>query len=580
MNENIRIIGNLKWVIKIIYGKDKAYVFFAFLSIIVNGTFNPVMLLVMQKIVNSFQEYSNGKIVYHIILYVLIQIVVTGFNNYTNLYYDKFERRFNVEVGEMILKKIKHLKLSDFENSDTLDIISRAQNVSGSDLVNYFRGFISMSTEIISLFSYLTILLFLKVWIVIVVMTFPIVTFIFDKKINKRIFEIVTNRTNDSRKIWYIQHLITYGSYFKELRIFDLFDMYIEKYKKINAIFNQQDDIIIRDKTILITVIGFIEGLFSGGIFYYIIGLGMEKKILLGDVITYSRAIMDGKNTILTILLKISSLFKESLFIDQLKYFLNINERICNKSRQVNKIKKIEIKNLYFSYGEKCILNNINLTIDSNEKIAIVGRNGCGKTTLSKIIMGLYEDYDGEILINGISLKEYDIKSYYKKISGLFQDYVKFEATIRENIAFGNIKIIYDDEKIYDIAKKFNILDMICNFKNGLDTQLGMWFDDGISLSVGQWQKIALCRAFSRDSDLIVLDEPNASMDNITDREISDLYSEIMKDRIGIIIAHKFNRLVEKMDKIIVMDNGKIVEIGTHDELIKKNGIYRKMSEI
>lgn len=191
--------------------------------------------------------------------------------------------------------------------------------------------------------------------------------------------------------------------------------------------------------------------------------------------------------------------------------------------------------------------------------------------------MGFYSDYEGSILINGIELKNIDKKSLLNQISTLFQDFVKYEATFRENIAYSNLSIINNDTKINKIANKFSFKHLIEKNEKKLDTQLGTWFDNGINLSAGQWQKIALARAFAKDSSMYILDEPNAAMDSITEREIAKLYGEILKNRIGIIIAHRFINIINYVDEIIVLENGKIVERGSHRELIKNNAIYRNL---
>ena len=167
-----------------------------------------------------------------------------------------------------------------------------------------------------------------------------------------------------------------------------------------------------------------------------------------------------------------------------------------------------------------------------------------------------------------------------KEISTLFQDFVKYEASFRENISYSNLDIMNEDEKIKNIANKFNFLDLINSYDKRLDTQLGMWFDDGINLSMGQWQKVALARAFAKESSLYILDEPNASMDSITEKEISNLYENILEDKIGIIIAHRFLNIVNTVDKIVVLQNGEIVESGNHEELIKKGEIYKQLAKL
>ena len=202
--------------------------------------------------------------------------------------------------------------------------------------------------------------------------------------------------------------------------------------------------------------------------------------------------------------------------------------------------------------------------------------NGSGKTTLVKILMGFYDDYEGEIFINGINLRLINKENYRDKIGALFQDYGKYEATIRENIAYGNLKSLNDDAIIHTIAEKFNLQSFILQQKAGIDTQLGYWFDDGINISEGQWQKIALSRAFIKDADMYILDEPNAALDAISEYYLAQLYKQVLKDKLGIIIAHRFSNFIHETDKIIIMENGQIIETGKHSELFNKDGVYKR----
>ena len=310
--------------------------------------------------------------------------------------------------------------------------------------------------------------------------------------------------------------------------------------------------------------------------------MGFIGNILIGDVITYIKAISNSKSNITSILVGLSNMVSKSLFLGQLFEFFDLKEEDISNKIKIDEIREIEIRNLYYKYNssKEYVLKNVNLRINKNEKIAILGMNGSGKTTLIKLIMGFYRNYEGNILINGIEVRDIDKESLLKEISTLFQDFVKYEANFRENISYSNLKIMSEDEKIKNIAKKFNFLDLIDSYDKKLDTQLGMWFDDGVNLSMGQWQKIALARAFAKNSSMYILDEPNASMDAITEKEISDLYENILENKIGIIIAHRFLNIVNIVDKIIVLQNGEIIESESHEELIKKGNIYKKLAKL
>ena len=580
---NKNIFKNLIWIVHNIRVIDNKYIFISILSTIINGIISPISLIVMQKIINGVQVEKNlNIIIFYIIIYISIDLFNSIYSSILGYYNTKYTMKFNLYFSEKIYLKASRLSLSDYENSKTYDIMNRAQNQGGNNLLSYYGDFMSIITQLITLSSYIFILINFRVWLVIVIMIIPIFKYLINNNFNLKRFEIIKKRTNDSRKSWYLTYLLSYGNFYKELKTYNLFSYFINKYKSLIKRFNKEDLDINKSQIKWSSLISIIETLIDGFIFYFTISLGFLGQILIGDVITYIRAISNSKSNITSILLGLSNMVNQSLFIGQLFEFFDLKEEEVSNKIKIYKIKEIEVKNLYYKYAtsREYVLKNINLHINKNEKIAILGMNGSGKTTLIKLIMGFYKNYEGNILINGIEVRDIDKESLLKEISTLFQDFVKYEASFRENISYSNLVIIIEDEKIKNIASKFNFLDLINSYDKKLDTQLGMWFDDGVNLSMGQWQKIALARAFAKNSSMYILDEPNASMDAITEKEISDLYENILENKIGIIIAHRFVNIVNIVDKIIVLQNGEIIESGNHEELIKSGNIYKKLAKL
>ena len=232
-----------------------------------------------------------------------------------------------------------------------------------------------------------------------------------------------------------------------------------------------------------------------------------------------------------------------------------------------------------YSGSEAYALKGLTLHLRRGETLTIIGRNGSGKTTLAKILLGFYREYEGEIFVNGINLKRLDLEQYRQKCGALFQDFTQYQATLRENISYGNLNASADDVTLYSAAEKFGLGTILKDKETSvaLDMQLGYWFEGGKQISIGQWQKVALARTFIKNADLCILDEPNASLDVISERELSELYTELFKGKIGIIIAHRFSHIVNQTSRIIVMENGRIIEDGTHSQLMQKNGTYQKM---
>ncbi|MBM7870398.1 ABC-type multidrug transport system fused ATPase/permease subunit [Clostridium pascui] len=575
------LIKTTKYICKI----DKIYICVTLISTIVTGIFPTISLLLMQKIINLIQlGTKNLSIVFiYIVLYSAVGLIQTIFQGLIGYFNTKFSLKFNLMIKEKLLEKSGNLQLKDYENSETYDMIRRAQYGSEGKLLSYFNMFISIIGSLITMTSYMIILFYFKVWLVLVVLVVPIIKYFIVKNVNVKQFEIIKARTNEERKAWYCDYLVKNGDNYKELKTYRLFDYFINKYKEYINKFNEQDLKIARQSTVYLSIVDVFEQILSALMFAYVVYNGYIGTILIGNVITYTRTIIDVKSYIQKVLETFAGIQKESIFIDQLYNFLNLNnKKEVTDLKKIDEIREIKIEHLYYKYREDgdYVLKDINLAIKKGEFFALIGRNGSGKTTLIKIMMGFYNDYEGSIYINGINLKEIDKSVLLKKIGTLFQDFAKFETTFRENIGYGNLDIMRNDNRINEISNKFNLQHLTINEPKNIDVQLGYWFDGGKQISIGQWQKVALARAFAKEADIYILDEPNAALDAISEYNLSNMYNDLLKNKIGIIIAHRFNNFIRQANNIIVLEEGVIVESGTHEELINSNGVYNKLYNI
>ena len=243
----------------------------------------------------------------------------------------------------------------------------------------------------------------------------------------------------------------------------------------------------------------------------------------------------------------------------------------------IDLIESVELRQVEFDYPQfKGALNNISLRISRGEQLAIVGKNGSGKSTLLKILSGLYKCTTGEILVNERNIADVDIEEYRKHVSVLFQDFLKYEGTLGENIMLGDIEVKKNEERIFDALQKSNVdfLEDINGYQ--LEKELGAWFDNGVQLSGGQWQKIALARAYYKNADIYLLDEPSAALDVMAESKIFENFFTLCREKIGIYITHRV-KIARNASKIVVMENGSIVGIGTHKELLSKCKVYQEL---
>lgn len=582
MKKKTHFFKNVFWVAREIFNYDKKYIYILLISVVISGILPPISTLLSQEVVNALQKKMHIKIIFfYVILYISVDLVDTLYKYGLQYYKTRFSYGFNLHFNIKILEKASKLKLKDYEDSETYNMISRAQDEGNGKQLVYIETFMNIFSGIITMISYLLIIISFKPQLVIIIIIVPIIKYLITKKIGILSFDLLKRRTNDLRKSRYFQYLMTYGEYFKELKIFNLFSVFIEKYKFYTKKFNDENLCLERKKAVSLSIVSIIETLVDGGLFSYIVYNGYIGTILIGNVLTYMKAITQVKQQMTVVLGTFSEIYKESFFIDQIIDYFQLLETNEERKIVINSIENIKIEDLSYKYkeGQDYILKNINLEIKRNETVALVGQNGSGKTTLIKLIMGFYDDYEGNIYINGIELKKIDQKSLIDKIATVFQDYVKYQATFRENISYGNMSVFEDDSVLYSICEELGIKRLIENSENKLDSQIGHWFDNGMQISIGQWQKVALARAFIKNAELYILDEPNSALDSIAEADMLKLYEKIIRNHMGIIVTHKFNVLVKRVDRIVVLSEGVISGIGTHESLLKLNSDYRKMYE-
>ena len=306
--------------------------------------------------------------------------------------------------------------------------------------------------------------------------------------------------------------------------------------------------------------------------------------IRIGDLVLYHEGLKRGQDALKGVLGRLSSLYEDNLFLANLYEFLDIKPKIAQPPhpKPIPQTMKtgIVFNNVNFQYTTttRQALKDINLTIKPGEVIALVGENGSGKTTLIKLLCRLYEPTSGRITLDGINLCDFDITQLRRQFSVIFQDYVKYHFSAQDNIWLGNIDTPQNTDKIIAAARSSGADDVIKRLPQGYETMLGKWFEQGEELSIGQWQKVALARAFLRDSQVIVLDEPTSAMDPKAEYEVFEKFRQLIKNQAAILISHRLST-VKMADRIYVMDKGRIIESGTHEELIQLGGSYEFLFE-
>ncbi len=581
MNNSTRkkVIPNLRWSISEIYRFNHYYIFVMILDSILKGISPTISLLLTNELINKIQlrrdSFENVIILLGVL--TLFGLINELCSNFIELKLSNYELKFNVFNKVKILDKVSELDSKDFENSSTYDLIDRTQYDANTGIIENIKRLFSISSLLISSISYIVIIIKYSVFICVLMIIIPIIRYIFQKKYNLLEYDVIKRNTENNRRSSYISYLITNSECFKEIRMFDLFSFLIKKYKKLKKDYNTDLIRIHNKRTIVDSILSIFEILIDFLIIFQIIAQTFAGDLLIGQFILYNSSINSFKTNLISIFSQVSSLYKNSSMIEQVRNFFEIpKEVINNEGINIDDIISIKLENVSYRYKDKYTLKNINLTLTEGDFVVVMGYNGAGKSTLMKIIMGIYNDYEGDIYINGIDLKLINKNSYRKKIGVMFQNYIKYENSISENVWYGNLKYSSDKNKIGEILSKVN-LDIFSNQENH---QLGYQFNNGRQISIGQWQKLALARTIIREANLYIFDEPNSSLDLISEDIILNTIISETKNKIGIMIMHRFNQVISNATKIVVLKDGCIDDIGTHDELLEHKGIYYELYSI
>ncbi|AFY87736.1 ABC transporter ATP-binding protein [Chroococcidiopsis thermalis] len=482
------------------------------------------------------------------------------------------------KVNLLILQKALTLDLIHFEDSEFYDKMTRARREASSRPLSLVSSTFSIVQNAISLVTYGGLLLQFSFWAVIVLLLSAVPAFIAETRFAGQAFRLFRWRAPETREQTYLETLIAREDFAKEVKLYQLGAMLLERYRSIfNRLYGED-----RDLTLRRGVWGYLLSLLSTAAFYlayaWIVVEAIAGRLSLGDMTMYLMVFRQGQTTFSSTLTSIGGMYEDNLYLSNLYEFLEQPISLPKGKATQGLIPGdgIRFENVSFIYpgSNKLALNNVSFRIRAGEKLAIVGENGSGKTTLIKLLTRLYNPDKGRILLDGLDLQAWDLGVLQRRIGVIFQDFIRYQFTVGENIGVGDVTRIEDRELWQVAADKGMALPLIEQLPDSFQTQLGKWFRGGQELSGGQWQKIALSRAFMRNkADILVLDEPTAAMDAEAEFQIFERLRSLTQNQMAILISHRFST-VRMADKIMVLSGGKVVEQGTHEELLQAGGRY------
>tara|TARA_B110000858_G_scaffold89711_1_gene103723 strand:- start:37581 stop:39410 length:1830 start_codon:yes stop_codon:yes gene_type:complete len=540
--------------------------------------------LFVDVVSNAFQndgfnaEQLRSDALYYVFLEAGLVVLMTGAYRVNSVCQSILRVLLGNKINVMILEKALTLELAHFEDSEYYDKLVRARREASSrplSLViktfDLFRDSIALITIGIWLFQF-------SPYAVLLLGLAGVPAFLAEAKFSGEAFRIHRRRSAERRMQIYLEMVLTREDGAKEVKLLQLGKMFLQRYVDIFRNIYKEDRALVLRRGFW----GYILGLIASAAFYFAYGwvgfAAIAGTITIGQMTMYIAQFRLGQNSVTNSLTSINGMYEDNLYLSNLTEYLahKVPEQTGDKTQGPDPTDGIRFENVSFSYpgAQRPALSNINLHITPGESLAIVGENGSGKTTLIKLLTRLYAPTTGRILVDGLDLQEWDLNTVREKIGVIFQDFARYQLIVGENIGIGDVDSINEGDKISEAAYKGMAEEFVKDLPQKYQTQLGTWFKDGQELSGGQWQKIALSRAFMRSkADILILDEPTAAIDARAEAEIFAHFGELTDNRISIIISHRFST-VRIADHIIVLEKAEILEQGSHEQLLALDGQY------